>query len=215
VTVVGLIGVEKSYGSWPVLRGANLEVPERGRIGLVGPNGAGKSTLLKILADMEDAGAGEVVRRKGLVISYLEQNPDGDGRTPEQTVLAARPHVAELDAELRAVEAELARPDALALLQAAPTPEVGRTLSRAKIVSLLRRGGRQRNLESVAAEIQAQLRAPQLAAPALVSAAYGTSAAATVRVLGELNAQIASLEAELTQSFESHPDAELYRVREP
>lgn len=107
--------------------------------------------------------------------------------------------------------AELARPDALALLQAAPTPEVGRTLSRARIVSLLRRGGRQRNLESASAEIQAQLRAPQLTAPALVSGAYGKSAAATVRVLGELNAQIASLEAELTQSFESHPDAELYR----
>ena len=50
MTVVGLIQVEKSYGSWPVLRGANLEVPERARIGLVGPNGAGKSTLLKILA---------------------------------------------------------------------------------------------------------------------------------------------------------------------
>jgi ATP-binding cassette, subfamily F, member 3 len=110
MTVVGLVQVEKSYGSWPVLRGANLEVPEHARIGLVGPNGAGKSTLLKILAGTEDAGAGEVVRRKGLVTSFLEQNPDGDERTPEQTVLAARPDIAELDAELRAVEDELARP---------------------------------------------------------------------------------------------------------
>ena len=110
MTVVGLVQVEKSYGSWPVLRGVNLEVPERARIGLVGPNGAGKSTLLKILAGTEDPGAGEVVRRKALVTSYLEQNPEGDDRTPEQTVLAARPDVAELDAELRAVEAELARP---------------------------------------------------------------------------------------------------------
>ena len=111
MTVVGLIQVEKSYGSWPVLRGANLEVGERARIGLIGPNGAGKSTLLKILAGTEDAGEGEVVRRKGLVTSYLDQNPDGDDRTPEQTVLAARPDVAELDAELRALEAELARPE--------------------------------------------------------------------------------------------------------
>ena len=111
MTVVGLIQVEKSYGSWPVLRGANLEVGERARIGLIGPNGAGKSTLLKILAGTEDAGEGEVVRRKGLVTSYLDQNPDGDDRTPEQTVLAARPDVAALDAELRAVEAELARPE--------------------------------------------------------------------------------------------------------
>jgi ATP-binding cassette subfamily F protein 3 len=129
MTVVGLIQVEKSFGSWPVLRGANLEVPERARIGLVGPNGAGKSTLLKILAGMEDAGAGEVVRRKRLVTSYLEQNPEGDDRTPEQTVLAARPDVAELDSELRAVEAELARPEV-----AADLAKMDRVLTRQQAV---------------------------------------------------------------------------------
>ncbi len=114
MTVVGLIGVEKSFGSWPVLQGADLEVGEGARIGIVGPNGAGKSTMLKILAGLETANAGEVVRRKGLVAAYLEQNPDGDARTPAETVLAARPDVAALDGELRAVEAELARPDVMA-----------------------------------------------------------------------------------------------------
>jgi ATP-binding cassette, subfamily F, member 3 len=114
VTVIGLIDVEKSFGSWPVLRGATLEVGERARIGLIGPNGAGKSTLLRILAGDEVPGSGEVVRRKGLTTSYLEQNPDGDRRTPEQTVLAARPDVAELDEELRGIERELARPEVVA-----------------------------------------------------------------------------------------------------
>jgi ATP-binding cassette subfamily F protein 3 len=114
MTVVGLAGIEKSYGSWPVLRGVDLEVGERARIGIVGPNGAGKSTLLKILADLETTNAGEVARRKGLVTAYLEQNPDGDERTSVQTVLSARPDVAALDADLRAVEADLARPDVVA-----------------------------------------------------------------------------------------------------
>jgi ATP-binding cassette subfamily F protein 3 len=114
VTVVGLIGVEKSYGSWPVLRGADLEVAEGARVGIVGPNGAGKSTILRILEGTEGVNAGEVVRRKGLVTAYLEQNPDGDERTPEQTVLSARPDIAALDADLRAVEAELARPEVVA-----------------------------------------------------------------------------------------------------
>jgi ATP-binding cassette subfamily F protein 3 len=41
----------------------------------------------------------------------VDQNPDGDGRTAEETVLAGRPDVAELDAGLRSAEAELARPD--------------------------------------------------------------------------------------------------------
>ena len=45
------------------------------------------------------------------MIAYLEQHADGDERTAEQTVLAARPDVAALDAEMRAVEAELARPE--------------------------------------------------------------------------------------------------------
>ena len=55
MTVVSLVDVEKSYGSWPVLRGVDLEVPEGARIGIVGPNGAGKSTLLRILQGEETA----------------------------------------------------------------------------------------------------------------------------------------------------------------
>jgi ATP-binding cassette, subfamily F, member 3 len=108
---VGLIGVEKSFAAWPVLRGVDLEVPEHARIGIVGPNGAGKSTILRIIHGAVDVTAGEVVRRKGLVMAYLEQHADGDGRTAEQTVLAGRPEVGALDAQLRSVEAELARPD--------------------------------------------------------------------------------------------------------
>jgi ATP-binding cassette subfamily F protein 3 len=114
VSVVSLVGVEKSFGSWAVLRGADLDVGDHARIGLVGPNGAGKSTILKIMAGLEEPSGGEVVRRKGLVTAYLEQNPDGDERTADATVLAARSDVGELDAELRALEVELARPDVAA-----------------------------------------------------------------------------------------------------
>ena len=111
MSVVSLVNVEKSYGSWPVLRGVDFEVPDGARIGIIGPNGAGKSTLLRILQGSDPPTAGEVVRRKDLVIAYLEQHADGDDRTAEQTVLAARPDVAALDAEMRGVEDELGRPD--------------------------------------------------------------------------------------------------------
>ena len=111
MTVVSLVHVEKSYGSWPVLQGADLEVPEGARIGIVGPNGAGKSTLLRILQGSEPPTAGEVVRRKDLTIAYLEQHADGDARTAVQAVLAARPDVAALDAEMRNLEADLGRPE--------------------------------------------------------------------------------------------------------
>jgi transposase len=114
-------------------------------------------------------------------------------------------------AALAAFGTELAHPIALGVLQEAPTPAIGRTLSLSKLAAILRRAGRERNVEATALEIQAQLRAPQLAATPLVDAAYGKSVAATVRILRELNAQLASVEAELAPTFEKHPDAEIYR----
>jgi ATP-binding cassette subfamily F protein 3 len=125
MSVVSLVGVEKSYASWDVLRGVDLMVPDDARIGLVGPNGAGKSTILKILLGTEPPTGGEVVRRRGVEAAYLEQNPDGDERTAEATVLAARPDIAELDAQLRAIESDLAEPATIADLA-----RMGRVLER-------------------------------------------------------------------------------------
>jgi ATP-binding cassette subfamily F protein 3 len=110
MSVVSLVGVHKSYGTWPVLQGVDFMVPDGARIGIIGPNGAGKSTLLRIVGGTEGVNEGEVVRRRGVTVSYLEQNPEGDDRTAEAWVLAGRPDIAALDDELRSIEAELARP---------------------------------------------------------------------------------------------------------
>ena len=101
--------------------------------------------------------------------------------------------------------------DAVAVLGVAPTPSLGRSLSQSKIASALRRGGRKRRVEERAAEIQAALRAEQLAAPDVVAKAMGASVAALVAVIAELNTQIAWLESELTDRFDKHPDAEIVR----
>jgi transposase len=106
---------------------------------------------------------------------------------------------------------DLASGDALAVLAIAPTPTLGRRLSRSKIAAALRRGGRQRRIEERAAEIQTALRSEQLAAPDLVADAMGASAAALIAVATELNVQIDHLEAELAARFELHPDAKIIR----
>src|SRR5918996_1762606 len=111
MSLVSLVGVDKSYGTWPVLQGVDLVVPDGARIGIIGPNGAGKSTLLRIVGGTEDVNGGEVVRRRGVTISYLEQNPEGDDRSAEAWVVAARPDIAALDDELGGIERELARRD--------------------------------------------------------------------------------------------------------
>jgi hypothetical protein len=107
---------------------------------------------------------------------------------------------------------ELASPEALAVLAIASTPSLARGLSRAKIASALRRGGRQRRVEERAVEIQAALRAQTLQAPTVVAEAMGASVRALVAVIRELVAQTAGLEAQLADRFEQHPDAGVIRA---
>jgi hypothetical protein len=106
---------------------------------------------------------------------------------------------------------ELGHPDALAVLSMAPDPERGRRLSTAQLVTALRRGGRQRNLERRATEIREALRAPQLAAPPLVAEAHAATVAALVAVIRSLGAQVGALETRLVERFERHPDAAILR----
>jgi transposase len=110
---------------------------------------------------------------------------------------------------LEAFGNELAATDAVAILSIAPTPDLGRRLSRSKIASALRKAGRQRNIENRAQEIQAALRSEQLRAPATVTRAHGTITTSLVTVIVSLNEQIAELERELAATFEDHPDAKI------
>ena len=57
------------------------------------------------------------MRRRGLTVSYLPQHPLGDERTPLETVLAARPDLAELDRELHRVSDQLGTPELAADLE--------------------------------------------------------------------------------------------------
>jgi hypothetical protein len=114
-------------------------------------------------------------------------------------------------AALAALGTDLAGPEALAVLGAAPTPERGRALQVTEITGLLGQAGRRRNIASRAAQIQQALTSPQLAAPAPVTVAYSHVVIAAVKVLAELTTQINALEQELTSAFEIHPDAEILR----
>src|SRR6516225_1218015 len=105
---------------------------------------------------------------------------------------------------------DLADRDALAVLEKAPTPKDGAALSLSALGTALRRGGRQRNLERRAAEIQGALRTEHLAAPPVLAEAFAATTKAAVGIIGELNRGIAELEAALEEHFEQHPDADIY-----
>jgi hypothetical protein len=113
-------------------------------------------------------------------------------------------------AALTAFADDLAGRDALAVLAAAPSPELGRRLTPARVVTLLRRGGRQRNLQTTAEHIVQALRAEQLEARPAVVGAYAASTAALIAVITSLSTQVAVLAEQVGQSFGRHPDAEIF-----
>src|SRR6266571_3368994 len=113
-------------------------------------------------------------------------------------------------AALEAFKDDLGGRDAMAILEYAPTPSRGRSVSQAKLISALRKAGRERNLEPRAGELKKILQQPHLELPATLVAAYAVIVKSCVRIIRELNAQTTALEEELTKSFELHPDAELY-----
>jgi transposase len=114
-------------------------------------------------------------------------------------------------AALDAFGTDLASRDALAVLTVAPSPELGRRLSQARIETLLRRAGRQRNVSATAAKIRAALTSEQLTARPGVIPAYTASASALLAVLTTMATQTEVLAGQVEQGFGQHPDAEIYR----
>nr|MDE7379663.1 ATP-binding cassette domain-containing protein [Clostridia bacterium] len=62
------------YGDNLIFSQADFAVNEGERVGLVGENGAGKTTLIKLLLGELLPDEGEVIKKNGIRIGYLEQN---------------------------------------------------------------------------------------------------------------------------------------------
>jgi hypothetical protein len=155
-----------------------------------------------LAGDSDEASAIRVLARAHQALVWMRQRQVGGLRS------ALRDY---FPGALSAFGTDLASADALAILGIAATPQVARSLSRARIAAALRRAGRERNLDRRAAEIQQALRADHPEAPAALAEAFGAGASARVVVLGSLNQQIAELERQLAERFDRHPDAEIIR----
>jgi transposase len=137
-------------------------------------------------------------------------------RTHQSLVWTRRRQVNQLRSLLRSSPGSLAAfgtqvgsRDALAVLQVAPTPTLGRQPSRATLAAALVRAGRQRGAQARAVQLQAALRAPQLQAPTIVANAYGAAVLALVGAITTLKLQLIQLTEQLEHHFEIHPDAEI------
>ncbi|WP_055665365.1 ABC-F family ATP-binding cassette domain-containing protein [Desnuesiella massiliensis] len=84
MNLLTLENITKSYSEKVLLNNISLGINEGEKIGLIGVNGTGKSTFLKIIAGIEVADLGTIVKGNKVRIEYLSQNPDYD---PNATVL--------------------------------------------------------------------------------------------------------------------------------
>ncbi|HEY3479437.1 MAG TPA: transposase, partial [Streptomyces sp.] len=106
----------------------------------------------------------------------------------------------------RAGATNLASSEARQILALAPTPAAGAKLTPTRIAAALRRAGRQRGIEPLAARLHDALRVPQLRQLPLVEQALGRQALA---LLATLNAECDNAEQlghTATEAFQQHPD---------
>ncbi|ANU47593.1 ABC transporter ATP-binding protein [Enterocloster clostridioformis] len=88
MNLVAIEHLTKSYTERLLFDDTSFSINEGEKIGLIGVNGTGKSTLLKIVAGLEDADSGSVVRGRSLYIRYLPQIPEfTEGDTVLESVM--------------------------------------------------------------------------------------------------------------------------------
>ena len=73
MNLLNVENISKSYNEKELLKNISLGINEGDKIGLIGINGTGKTTLLKIIAGIEEADEGRIVKGSLIRIEYLPQ----------------------------------------------------------------------------------------------------------------------------------------------
>ena len=107
--MVSVEGLTVEFGGTTLFSDISFQINEKDRIALMGKNGAGKSTMLKILAGVRQPTRGKVTTPKDCVVAYLPQHlMTEDGRTVFEEASQAFAHLKEMEAEIEAMNKELA-----------------------------------------------------------------------------------------------------------
>ncbi|MEE2903696.1 MAG: ABC-F family ATP-binding cassette domain-containing protein [Myxococcota bacterium] len=110
MSLVAVHKITKRYGDRTVLDNVSFSIQARDRIGLIGANGSGKSTLLRILMQTEEPDDGQIMRRRGLSIAFVEQDPKFPEDATVQDIVSKglQAHQGVLD-ELSKIEEQIAQ----------------------------------------------------------------------------------------------------------
>ncbi len=109
-TIASATDLVVRFGNQVVLDHASVTILEGERVGLVGRNGSGKSTFLQIAAGVMPPDAGELNRRRDLVVGYMPQMFELDETaTVHANILAGAQPVLDLIQEYESAPPESAR----------------------------------------------------------------------------------------------------------
>ena len=75
MNILNIEHISKVYGDKVIFDDISVGIHQGDKIGIIGINGTGKTTFLRILAGLEEADEGQVIRQNGLRLSYLSQHP--------------------------------------------------------------------------------------------------------------------------------------------
>ncbi len=73
--LIRLENIHKSFGTDHLFVGLDMKIYRKEKIGLIGSNGSGKTTIFKMILGKETPDAGEIIKRAGISIGYLPQEP--------------------------------------------------------------------------------------------------------------------------------------------
>ncbi|MCC6804367.1 MAG: ABC-F family ATP-binding cassette domain-containing protein, partial [Anaerolineae bacterium] len=109
--VININNITINHAGRVIFTGLNWTIGDRDRVGLIGPNGAGKSSLMRALIGEYQPDAGVISRARGISVGYLPQQV---ALTPGQSLieeaLTLPPALAQVEAELADIEAQLGDP---------------------------------------------------------------------------------------------------------
>lgn len=82
--------ISKSFGELSLFSNISFGINKDQKIALIAKNGSGKTSILNILSGKDTADSGQINSRKGIRISFLEQEPDLDQNLSiEETIFAS------------------------------------------------------------------------------------------------------------------------------
>ena len=100
--------IKKSFGDKILFENVSFNIDSSDKIGLVGINGAGKSTLFKVITSEVSSDEGEIYKKKGLKIGYLDQYAcNNSNKTIYEEVLDVFSDILKIEKQLEEVQKDI------------------------------------------------------------------------------------------------------------